>query len=258
MAALDAADSGASCARRRRERRLRAFWKHELFAVGCAVATGTHHSASKGRRVDAETQTEERIQQRTVQHVLHSPMRQVVIPQERHPERIKEQTVDAPVPQDMKRIDRLCGARSCRRQETAHGQEGGAVAFAAPATVIENVALSPAVTCAAPAPTIESVSSSPAVAQATPKSVGEDWTPGIARCSVKSISDFAKSPGGSGSSWTRAYGTTSAAATPVVKSADEARLGTAKYRITTQSEHADCPGTGIAKCSAETVQDLTS
>ena len=47
MAALDGADGGASCARRRRERRLRAFWKHELFAVRCAVATATHHSANK-------------------------------------------------------------------------------------------------------------------------------------------------------------------------------------------------------------------
>ena len=122
--------------------------------------------------------------------------------------------------------------------------------------VIEYVTPTPAVTCAAPAPVIESVASSLAVAHATPKSVGKDWPPGIARYSVKSESDFAKSPDETGSSWTRAQGTTSAAATAVVKSADEARLGTAKYQIATKSERADYPGAGVAKCSAKTVQDL--
>ena len=55
MATLDGADGGASCARRRRERRSRAFWKHKLFAVRCAEATATHHNANKARRVDARS-----------------------------------------------------------------------------------------------------------------------------------------------------------------------------------------------------------
>ena len=48
--ACDEADGGASSARRRREHRLRAFWMHETFAVQCAIATATHHSAFKPRR----------------------------------------------------------------------------------------------------------------------------------------------------------------------------------------------------------------
>ena len=36
-------------ARRRRERRLRAWWRHEQFAIRCAVASATHHSAYRPR-----------------------------------------------------------------------------------------------------------------------------------------------------------------------------------------------------------------
>ena len=135
-----------------------------------------------------------------------------------------EQTVDVPVPQAIEEIE---------------------IKYA---PVTEYVAPTPAVSCAAPAPVNDRV--------ATPKSVGVDWPPGTARYSVKSESDFAKSSDETGSSWTRANGTTSAAATAVVKSAAEARFGTAKYRITTKSEHADYSGAGIAECSAKTVQDL--
>ena len=44
-------------ARRRRERRLRAWWRHEQFAIRCAVPSATHHSSRRPRRVDAEAQT---------------------------------------------------------------------------------------------------------------------------------------------------------------------------------------------------------
>ena len=91
----------ACSARRRRERRLRAWWRHEQFAIRCAVASATHHSGNRSRRVDAETQT------------AH-----VVFPQERITERIMEQTCDAPVPQD----DRVCGARTCRHQKATPDQ----------------------------------------------------------------------------------------------------------------------------------------
>ena len=47
----------ACSARWRRERRLRAWWRHQQFAIWCAVASATHNSANKSRRVDAETQT---------------------------------------------------------------------------------------------------------------------------------------------------------------------------------------------------------
>ena len=71
--------------RARLDRRLRAWWSLEQFAIRCAVASATQHSANRSRRVDAETQT------------AH-----VVFPQERITERIIEQTCDAPVPQDVK------------------------------------------------------------------------------------------------------------------------------------------------------------
>ena len=68
------------------------------FAVRCAVVTATHHSANKAKRVDAETQTVERFQQRTVEQIVHCPMQQVVIPQEHISERITELIVVAPTP----------------------------------------------------------------------------------------------------------------------------------------------------------------
>ena len=36
----------ACSARRRREGRLRAWWRHEQFAIRCAVASATHHRAN--------------------------------------------------------------------------------------------------------------------------------------------------------------------------------------------------------------------
>ena len=122
---------------------MRAFWKHEQFAVRCPVFTATH-SANKAHRVDAETQTEVRIQQRTVEQIVHYPMQQVVT-QERDSERIAEQTVDAPVPHVMEGI--------------VESEYVAYVAYTAPATVIEYVASSLVVTCAAPAPVIEYVAS---------------------------------------------------------------------------------------------------
>ena len=47
----------ACSARRRRGRRLRSWWRHEQFAIRCAVASATDHSARRPRHVDAEAQT---------------------------------------------------------------------------------------------------------------------------------------------------------------------------------------------------------
>ena len=40
---VDMVDIGATC--RRRDRRLRAFWRHEHMSTKMALATATHHSA---------------------------------------------------------------------------------------------------------------------------------------------------------------------------------------------------------------------
>ena len=140
MAALDGADGGASCARRRRERRFRAFWRHEQFAVRCTVVTATHHSANKAHRFDAETQTEERIQHRTVEQIVHCPLQQVVIPQERNSERIMEQ--DRPVPTHLPSPEAAGRSKVWRPRLP--------LLITAPATVIKYVASSLAFTCAAP------------------------------------------------------------------------------------------------------------
>ena len=117
----------ACSARRTHERRLRSWWRHDQFAIRCAVASATHHNAYKSRRVDAEAQTEDPIQQRTVEQIVH--------------DRNMEQTVDVPVPQDTEHIvhecnmeqtvdaprsaryesDRTHGARACRGQEARQG-----------------------------------------------------------------------------------------------------------------------------------------
>ena len=91
MTALDGADGGSSCARHRRERRMRSFWGHEQFAVRCAVVAATHHSANQAKRVDAETQT--------VKSQAAGPHSAGNIS-----ERIMEQTVDAPVREVMEGI----------------------------------------------------------------------------------------------------------------------------------------------------------
>ena len=45
----------AGSARRRRERRLRAWWRHEQFAIRCAVACTSHHSHMRVTSVATQT-----------------------------------------------------------------------------------------------------------------------------------------------------------------------------------------------------------
>ena len=54
-----ARDAAAGAARRRRERRHRSFWRHELMAVKMATLTACHHSAQKKpAATHAATQTD--------------------------------------------------------------------------------------------------------------------------------------------------------------------------------------------------------
>ena len=52
MTSMEVDGAGTSSARRRRERRLRSWWRHERMSVAAALAEALHHSAPK---VGAET-----------------------------------------------------------------------------------------------------------------------------------------------------------------------------------------------------------
>ena len=174
MAALDGADGGASCARRRRERSLRAFWKHKLLVSG---APSRRRRTTPPTRLGASTPRPRRepIQQRAVEQIVHSLMQQVNIPQERTFERIMEQTVDVPVPHETKGTEIVYMAPApavARRRRTAKSvAPAPATTHAAPDPATEYAAPSPAGTRTAPAPVIEC--SSPAAAYAAPAPVNE-------------------------------------------------------------------------------------
>ena len=137
--ACDEADGGASSARRRRERRLRAFWRHETFAVQCAIAAATQLPtptppprhllvyAAPAPVADRVTYAE------TVEEVnLETPL-----PAEPAP--VTAPVVDAPV----------------------FVAPVPAVSCAAPTPEVEFRAPAPAVSCAAPIPEVEFVAPSP-------------------------------------------------------------------------------------------------
>ena len=93
------------------------------------------------------------------------------IPQERISERIMEQTIDLPVPQETKATETVCAERApavTRRRRTGKCvAPTPAVSYAAPAPLIEYAASEPAVTDTAPAPANEYVAPAPAVTSAT-------------------------------------------------------------------------------------------
>ena len=93
------------------------------------------------------------------------------IPQERISERIMEQTIDLPVPQETKATETVCAepapAVARRRRTGKIVAPTPAVSHAAPAPLIEYAASEPAVTDTAPAPANEYVAPAPAVTSAT-------------------------------------------------------------------------------------------
>ena len=121
----------ACSARRRRERRLRSWWRHEQFAIRCAVASATHHSAYRPRRVDAEALTET-IHELIVETEYVAPAPAVAIPE-------PTDTYAAPTP-----VSEYVAASST-------------APCAAPAPLIGCVVPDPAGTYVAPAPTVEYV-----------------------------------------------------------------------------------------------------
>ena len=65
---------GATSARRRRERRLRSWWRHEALSVAAALATARHHSAGPEVVTRREGQPEE------VEHEQHDGLRAQTTP----------------------------------------------------------------------------------------------------------------------------------------------------------------------------------
>ena len=130
MAAHGDEPEHACSARRRRERRLRAWWRHEQFAFQCAIASATHHSANRSRRVDAETQTT-----------------QVVFPQERNSERTMEQIIRHPVKGPEIELMAPAPAGTRRRRLAERATLAAVAAYAAPVPAAEYVASSPSSPC---------------------------------------------------------------------------------------------------------------
>ena len=132
----DVARAGPTSARRRRERRIRSFFRHEQLAVQMAVVSAQHHSAQ--RCCSVATQTGDEVPATTAA----SPMVGYVDPAPVSPAPVFEYV--APTP---------------------------AVTYAAPSPVVEYVAPTPAVTYAAPSPVVGYVAPTPAVTYAAPAPV---------------------------------------------------------------------------------------
>ena len=153
----------AGAAKRRRERRLRAYLRYARMSVAMALAESNHHAAPRGRNM-ARTGVEGHEEQHSAprrqkplppqlpqradagtQTVTEQDV-QVAIPQEHTSERIMEQTVDAPFPQAMEGIvesEYVAPAAAMRRRTGKYVAPAPAAACAAPATVKECVASSP-------------------------------------------------------------------------------------------------------------------
>ena len=157
MAAPGHEHEHACSARRRRERRLRSWWRHEQFAIRCAVASAAHRSALRPRHDDAEAQTMDPSQTN-------------------HERNIVEQTVDVPVSRDIEVTIHMAPAPAAtKKRRRVKGTPTLADAHAASDPVIEHASTSPGGAYAAPVPVIqymdpvtEYASTSPAAARAAP------------------------------------------------------------------------------------------
>ena len=179
----------AGAAKRRRERRLRAYLRCARTSVAMALAESNHHAAPREQnmaraeeegheekhnapwrqkhpppqrpRADAGTQTED-----DAEHTV-----QVVFLQERISERFMERTIVASsVPQNLNGPDTEyvtpAPAVTRRRRLAMRMAPAPAAACAVPTPRIEYASPSPAGTCAAPAPVTEYASTSPAARRA--------------------------------------------------------------------------------------------
>ena len=132
----DVARAGPTSARRRRERRIRSFFRDEQMAVKMAVVSAQHHSAQ--RCCSVATQTDDEVPATSAA----SPLVGYVDPAPVSPAPVVGYVAPSP-----------------------------AVTFAAPAPVVGYVAPAPAVTFAAPAPVIDYVAPAHSVTYAVPAPV---------------------------------------------------------------------------------------
>ena len=178
------------CTRRRAragvERRLRAWWRHEQFAIGCAVASATHHAPTglaastpqdvKGPEIEftapalAGTRRRRLAKRATLaavaayaapvpasEHVASSPSIASATPAPateyyRAPTPVSEYVAPAPA-----------AAHAAPTPGIEHVTPAPAVGYTVPAPVTESASTSPAVAFAAPAPRIEYGSPAPTV-----------------------------------------------------------------------------------------------
>ena len=154
----DVARAGPTSARRRRERRIRSFFRHEQMAIKFAVVSAQHHSSQ--RCCSVATQTGDGVPPVACAASAASPMVEYVDPA---PVVAPVMEVVAPAP---------------------------AVTYAAPVPVDGYVAPTPAVTCAAPAPVFGSVAPAPAVTYSAPAPVFEYMA-------LAPVFEFAPAPAGS-------------------------------------------------------------
>ena len=134
--------AGVSASRRRRDRRLRSFWRHECMAVRMAVVTATHHSWKSHAVVG--TQTEYPGVAGPVPVTEYEAPAHAVVP-------FSSPAVSSPV--------------------VGYVAPAPAVTYAVPAPVIGSVAPAPAVTYASPVPVIDSVAPAHSVTYAVPAPV---------------------------------------------------------------------------------------
>ena len=161
MAARDDAAGGTSCARRRRERRLRSMLRHERMAVAMALAEALHHSS--GLKVMERAQHAALRGQKSGTRAGvagPAPVTGYVAPAPAvAPFSTSDVSYEAPAP------------------VVGFVAPSPAVTYAAPAPVVGYVAPSPAVTYAAPVPVIDYVAPAPSVAYAEPAPVFEYVAP---------------------------------------------------------------------------------
>ena len=130
-ATLDVARATPTSARRRRERRIRSFFRHEQVAIKMAVVTAQHHSAQRCCTIATQTVDSPSV----IEYVAPAPA----------------VTYAAPAPVD------------------GYVAPSPAVTYAAPAPVIGYVAPAPSVTYAAPASVFEYVAPAPVLEYIAPE-----------------------------------------------------------------------------------------
>ena len=156
----DVARAGGTSARRRRERRIRSFFRHEQMAIKLAVVSAQHHSSQ--RCCSVATQTGDGVPPvAACAASAASPLVEYVDP---------APVVPAPV------VGYVAPALT--------------VTYAAPAPVVDFVAPAPSVTFAAPAPVVDYVAPAPSVTYAAPAPVFEYVAPAP-------VLGFAPAPAGS-------------------------------------------------------------